>query len=107
LKTISSFIVVELSWKSLIDDRCNSYDTYRPAIISGGSDKVVTEDTVINVETNQVTVDEQTVEKAVAPLFSQPATIITIDTEACTHEVWHLTMYICRLSLNIKSYLFG
>ena len=57
---------------------------YRPAVASGDNDKISGD--VAGVETEQQVVGEQTAEK-VAPLFSQPATIITIDTEACTHEV--------------------
>ena len=58
---------------------------YRPAITSGDTNKGSSETTAA-VDIERQVVDEQAAEK-VAPLFSQPATIITIDTEACTHEV--------------------
>ena len=61
------------------------YILHRPAITTGDTDKGPSETTAA-VNSEQQAVDEQVVEK-VAPLFSQPATIITIDTEACTHEV--------------------
>ena len=70
---------------------------YRPAIVSGDSDKASGD--VAAVETERLTVNEETAEneqtaEKVAPLFSQPATIVTIDTEACTHEVLYYTVYL-------------
>ena len=60
------------------------YD-FRPSNATVDGDKV-TDSTVPSVGTEQQGIDEQTAEK-VGPLFSQPATIIPIETEACTHEV--------------------
>ena len=59
---------------------------YSPAVTSVDNDKVTGENITAGDEAEQQVADEQTAEK-VAPLFSQPATIITIETEACTHEV--------------------
>ena len=65
---------------------------YSPAVTSVDNDKVTGENITAGEnmtagdEAEQQVADEQTAEK-VAPLFSQPATIITIETEACTHEV--------------------
>ena len=63
------------------------YILHRPAVTTGDTDKGPSETTAA-VDSKQQAVDEQAAEK-VAPLFSQLATIITIDTEACTHEVLH------------------
>lgn len=62
-------------------------------MVSGGSDKTTGD--VPTVETEQQVAGEQTAEK-VAPLFSQPATTIMIDTEACTHEVLY-SMIVCQI----------
>ena len=62
------------------------YYYYRPANGSGDNDKVSGDVGDVETEQQQQVVGEQAAEK-VAPLFSQPATTITIDTEACTHEV--------------------
>ena len=67
------------------DVTCN-YSICRPTVASSDNDKVTGEDAVTDGVTTAQTVNEQVGEKVV-PIFSRPATIITIDTETCTHEV--------------------
>ena len=60
------------------------YNLCKATVASSDNDKVTGEDAVTDDVTTTQTVNEQVGEK-VAPLFSWPATIITINT--CTHEV--------------------